>query len=62
MGLSKSEKSRNIGRFVDTGKDIVYVDRTEKVWTQQNINDLVAVFKNYATIQRFLEHYKNLLK
>ncbi len=62
MGFGKKDIAKNIGRFVNTGDEIVYVDDYERVWTQQNIHDLVAVFKHFARVQTFVEHYKKFLE
>lgn len=59
--MRKKDRYKNIGRFVETKAGIVYVDRQEKVWTENNISDLVATFRNYSQVLKFLEHYKKYL-
>lgn len=62
MALSKKQRSANIGRFVNDGKGgVVYVDNYEKVWTQEQIAEMITAIRTYKYFNDVLSYYKKLL-
>ena len=60
--LSKKQKSANIGRFINDGKgNIFYVDNHEKVWTQEQIAEMVQALRVYKQFVATIDYYKKLL-
>jgi len=60
--LSKKQKSANIGRFINDGKgNIFYVDNHEKVWTQEQITEMIQALRIYKHFSATIEYYKKLL-
>lgn len=51
----------NLGRFVDTGQEIVYVDDQENVWNQENLANIIKTFKQFNQTMKLLDHYKKYL-
>jgi hypothetical protein len=60
--LSKKQRSANIGRFVNDGKgNIVYVDNHEKVWTHEQIAEMIQALRVYRYFNDTIQYYKKLL-
>ena len=63
MKLSKNKKLLNIGRFVQVGDgEVVFVDNKEKVWTQENIADLIKAYREYLNFIKTADYYSKSLK
>jgi alkyl sulfatase BDS1-like metallo-beta-lactamase superfamily hydrolase len=61
--LNKHQKSINVGRFVQTESgDVVFVDNKEKVWTQDNIADLIKAYRDYLNFKTTADYYEKNLR
>jgi len=62
MGFSKKTLNANKGRFINDNKGMIfYVDNYEKVWSQDNIADLIAAYRKYSEFSKTADYYKRLL-
>jgi len=58
----KKNLTVNIGRFVNVGNgEMVFVDDKEKVWTQENISDLIKAYRQYLNFKKTANYYEKTL-